>query len=126
MKPTTTPPASPGASTSTSWSASIASSEAISISRPSCIARSITASDTASMHFDAVSLAVIDRAMHEGREIEIASELAIDADQDVEVEAPGDAGGVVVGFIQHAVVLFEIDANHHLRVVSQDLAGAAQ
>ncbi len=50
----------------------------------------------------------------------------VDADQHVEIEARGDTGGIVVGLIQHALVLFEVDADHHLRAFAQDLAGAAQ
>ena len=44
----------------------------------------------------------------------------------VEIEARGDAGSIVIGLIQHALVLFEIDADHHLRALPQNVAGAAQ
>src|SRR5713226_5698370 len=64
--------------------------------------------------------------MPEGGEVEIAAELAVDAMEHVEIEACGDAGLIVVGLIQHALVLFEIDADHHLRALPQDVAGAAQ
>ena len=59
-------------------------------------------------------------------EVEIAAELAVDAHQHIEVEARGDAGGIVIGVIQHALVLFEVDADDHLRAFAEDLAGAAQ
>ena len=78
------------------------------------------------VHLDAVALAVVDRAMGEGGEIEIAAELAVDAHQHIEVEARGDAGRIVIGVVQHALVLFEIGADDHLRALAQDLAGAAQ
>ncbi len=55
--------------------------------------------------------------------VEIAAEFAVDADQHIEIEARGDAGGIVVGLIQHAFVLFEIDADHHLRILSRECRG---
>ncbi len=78
------------------------------------------------VHLDAVPLAVVDRAMGEGGEVEIAAELAVDADQHVEIEARGDAGRIIVGVVKHALVLFEIGADDHLRALAQDIAGAAQ
>ena len=78
------------------------------------------------MHLDAMPLAVVDRAMGEGGQIEIAAEFAVDAHQHIEVEARGDAGGIVIGVVEHALVLFEIDADDHLRAVAKNVAGAAQ
>ncbi len=72
-----------------------------------------------------MAFAVEDRAMGKGREVEIAAELAIDADQYVEIEAGGDAGGIVIGIVKRALVLFEVDAEHHPRIAAQDLTGAA-
>src|SRR5262245_25167477 len=43
------------------------------------------------MHLDAVAVAVVDRAMHEARKIEIAAELAVDAFEHIEIETRGDA-----------------------------------
>src|SRR5438128_4301560 len=78
------------------------------------------------MHLDAIALAIIDRAVHEGGNVEIAAKLAVDADQNVEVESRGDARGVVIGIVKHPLVLLEIDADDHLRAFTQNLARAAQ
>src|SRR5262245_44013726 len=48
---------------------------------------------------------VVDRAMIECIEVEVAAQLAIDAREDVLVEARGDARGVVVGALERAAVL---------------------
>ena len=64
--------------------------------------------------------------MRKRAEVEIAAELAIDAVQQVEIETRGDAGAVIVGVNEHALVLFEIDADDHPCALSQNIAGAAQ
>src|SRR5215471_21826844 len=71
-------------------------------------------------------LAVIDRAMGEGGDIEIAAELAVDAHQHIEIEARRDARPVVIGVVEQALVLFEIGADDHLSALSQNVARAAQ
>src|SRR5690242_21264875 len=48
------------------------------------------------VHLDAVAVAIIDRAVKEARDVEIAAELAVDALQHIEIEARGDAGGIVI------------------------------
>src|ERR1700683_4884304 len=78
------------------------------------------------MHFDPVTVAVVDRAMGECGEVEIAAQFAVDAAQHIEIETRGDAGAIVIGLIQYALVFFEIDADHYLRAVAQNAAGAAQ
>src|SRR5215213_4473164 len=78
------------------------------------------------VHLDAMALAIVNRAVHEGGNVEIAAELAVDADQNVEIEPRGDAGGVVIGVVKHPLVLLEIDADDHLRALAQNVAGAAQ
>ena len=60
------------------------------------------------------------------RKIEIAAELAVHAYEHVEIEARGDAGGIIVGVIEHALVFFQIDTDDHLRTLAEDLAGTAQ
>src|SRR4051795_8652193 len=57
------------------------------------------------VHLDAVPLAIVDRAMGEGGKVEIAAEFAIDPYQHIEVEARGDAGGVVVGVVEQTLLL---------------------
>src|SRR5947209_7085402 len=64
--------------------------------------------------------------MGERGEVEIAAEFLVCADQHVEIEARGYPGGVVIGVNQHAFVLFEIDADDHLRAAPENLARAAQ
>src|SRR5215218_1955994 len=78
------------------------------------------------VHLDAMALAIVNRAVHEGGNVEIAAELAVDADQNVEIESRGNAGGVVIGVVNHPLVLLEVDADDHLRTPSKNLAGAAQ
>src|ERR1019366_3172822 len=78
------------------------------------------------MHFDAMAIAVIDGTMHERADVEITAQFAVDAMEHIEVEARGDARGIVIGVVQHALVLLEIDADHHPRAVPQNAAGAAQ
>lgn len=78
------------------------------------------------MHLDAVPLAIVDRAMAERGQVEIAAEFAVDPHQDVEVEAGGHAGRIVIGIEQHALVLFEVGADDHLRAAAEDGAGAPQ
>src|SRR4029079_7432695 len=78
------------------------------------------------VHLDAMTLAIIDRAMHEGGNVEIAAEFAVDANQDVEIELRGDAGSIVIGVVKYALVLFEIDTDDHLRAFAQNLPRAAQ
>ena len=52
------------------------------------------------VHLDPLCVAVPDRAMREGVEIERPAELAVDADEQVPVERGGDAERIVVG--EHA------------------------
>src|SRR5262249_47737445 len=78
------------------------------------------------VHLDAMAVAVIDRAMHEAGEIEIAAKLAVDALQHIEIEARGDTSGIVIGIVERALVLFQVDADDHLRPSPEDVARAAQ
>ena len=59
-------------------------------------------------------------------EVKIAAELAVDAHQHIEIEARGDAGGIVVGVVENALVLLEVDADDHLRAAAQNVARGAQ
>src|ERR1700689_3062279 len=78
------------------------------------------------MHLDAMAIAVIDRAMDERADVEIATEFAIDPVQHIEIEARGNAGGVVIGVIKGALVFLQIDTDHHPRVFAQNRASAFQ
>ncbi len=69
------------------------------------------------MHLDAMAIAVVDRAMNERANVEITAQFAVDAMEHIEIEARGDARGIVIGVIKHALVLLEIDADHHPRAV---------
>src|SRR5690242_21470057 len=71
-------------------------------------------------------LAVVDRAMGKGGEIKIAAELTVDAYQYVEIEAGGDAGRIVIGPVEHALVLLQVGADDHVRSRAQDLRCAPQ
>src|SRR5437868_10232643 len=64
--------------------------------------------------------------MRERGRIEIASKFAVDAVKQIEIETRGNAGLVVIGLVQHAIVFFEVDANYHTGVLAQNVAGCAQ
>ena len=55
------------------------------------------------MHLDAVAVTVIDRAMDERADVEVAAEFAVDPMQHIEIEARSDACGVVIGIIRVCV-----------------------
>src|SRR5271168_1079136 len=78
------------------------------------------------MHLDAMTVAVIDRAMDERADVEIAAEFAVDPVQHIEIEARRDAGGVVIGIIKGALVFLEIDADHHSPPFAQNRARALE
>src|SRR5262249_52285493 len=62
------------------------------------------------MHLNAPLGLVVERAVPECREIEIAAELAVDAAEQVEVEAGGDAERVVVRRLENVLRFLEIRA----------------
>src|SRR5262249_16458777 len=78
------------------------------------------------VHLDAVAFAIVESAVVEAREIEIAIELAIDALEQVEVELRRQAGRVVVGGIENARVLHQVDPDDQRCAASQHAAGVAQ
>src|SRR6185437_1612065 len=78
------------------------------------------------MHFDAMTLAVVEGVVLEGIELEGAAEFAIDAHQQVEVELGGDAGRVAIGGVEHVQRLDQIDADDQRRARAQNTAGIAQ
>ena len=55
-------------------------------------------------------LAVVERDVLEGVEVEVGVQLAVDHRQQVAVERRGDAGGVVVGGLEHGRVLDQVGA----------------
>src|SRR5579864_277780 len=78
------------------------------------------------VHLDAMAVAVIDRAMNEGADVEVTAELAVDPVQHIEIETRGDAGGVVIGVVECPLVLLEIDADHHAGAFAQNGARALE
>ena len=78
------------------------------------------------VHLDAVIGGVVERAMAERRQVEIAAELAVHPPQDVEIEPRRDAGGIVVGGVEHRLVLDAVNADDHRRAAAQDAAGLAK
>src|SRR5437868_5738299 len=68
----------------------------------------------------------VEGAVGEGIEVEVGAQLAVDAGEDVEVEARGDAGGIVIGRMQHAFVLDQVDPDDEPRGGSENARGAAQ
>ena len=57
------------------------------------------------------SFGIVERAVAEAREVEVSADLAVDADQKVQIESRGDSLRVVVGGVEDAPVLFQIDAD---------------
>src|SRR5215468_4843869 len=78
------------------------------------------------MHLDPAPLAVVERPVAERIEIEIGAKLTIEAREHIEVELRGHALGVVIGGIENADVLDEIDADDEGRTSAQDAAGITQ
>src|SRR5437016_3466226 len=78
------------------------------------------------VHLDAMALGIIEGVVTETREIEVSVELAIDARKQVEVEPGGNARGVVVGRIEDARILYEIDPDDQGRAPAQDASAMAQ
>ncbi len=64
--------------------------------------------------------------MAERRRIEVRAELVIEHAQHVAIERGGDAGGVVVGRVQHARVLHEVEAEEQTAVTPEQSPGIAQ
>src|SRR5581483_7286462 len=78
------------------------------------------------MHLDAMAVAVVDRAMDERADVEIAAEFAVDAMKHIEIEARSDAGRVVIGIVERALILLEVDADHHASVLAENRAGSPE
>src|SRR5215813_1509515 len=78
------------------------------------------------VHFDATALAIVESVMTERVEIEVGSELAVDARKQVEVEFRGDTRGVVVGSVEDARVLDEVDTDDQRGLGAQHAAGMAK
>src|ERR1700676_5617912 len=78
------------------------------------------------MHFDAMAVAVVNRSANERANVESAAQFTVDAMEHIEIEARRDARGIVIGVIQHTLILLQINADHHPRAFSQDAPGAAQ
>ncbi len=63
------------------------------------------------MHLDAAALVVVERPVAERVAIEVGTQLAIDAREQVEIELRGHARGIVIGGVEYLGVLDEIDAD---------------
>ena len=63
------------------------------------------------IHLDAALPLVVDGVMGEAGQVEIAVKLAIDADEQIEIEGGRDAAPVVIGGDENRDGLFEIDAD---------------
>ena len=73
------------------------------------------------MHFDARLLLIVDRAVLPLAEIEIRAELAIGANEEVEVELGGHAGAVVVSRLENFAGLLQIDTDDHTATMTAEL-----
>src|SRR5262245_59127096 len=65
------------------------------------------------VHLDASKRSIIESMMAKGIEVEVGTEFAIDAHEQIEVELGGNVLGVVVGRVKQRGVLLEIHANQH-------------
>src|ERR1700682_1781148 len=72
------------------------------------------------VHLDAAGLGVEGGAMGESLQVEGAAERAIDAGQEVEVEGPRDAEGIVVSRLEDVEGLDEIGPEEERVVRSED------
>ena len=68
----------------------------------------------AQAHLDPLALAVEERDVLEGVDVEVGAELAVDDVQDVAVELGRDARRVVVGGLEHRRVLDEVGAEQQV------------
>src|SRR5450759_4966601 len=78
------------------------------------------------MHFDAMTLAVVEGVMLETVELESGADLAIDAHQQIEIELGGDALGVVIGGVENVRRLDQIGADDQRRARPKNMRGIAQ
>ena len=78
------------------------------------------------VHLDASGLGMVDGAVAEAVEVERAVQLAVDARQQIEVERGGDASGVVVGGVENARVLLQVDADQQRAGRSEPIGEASQ
>src|SRR5262249_37602141 len=62
------------------------------------------------VHLDAAALGVENGPMAEGAEVEVSAQHGVEPGQEVEVEAGGDALGVVVGRDQHGGIFQQVKA----------------
>ena len=69
------------------------------------------------MHLDAVIGHVVERAVAERCEVEFAAKLAVHAPQDIEIESCGDARRIVIGGVEHCLVLDAVDADDLVAVI---------
>ena len=78
------------------------------------------------MHLDAVALSIIEGAVAEVFEFEIAVELVIDPREQIEIELRGQAGCVIVSGIEDAGVFHQVDPDDQRGAASQHAPGVAQ
>jgi len=71
------------------------------------------------VHFHPSGGGVVERPVGEAVEVEIDAEFTVAAGEQVQVEGGGDAGGVVVGRVQHGRVLLEVDADQQAVAAAQ-------
>src|SRR5829696_7812563 len=69
---------------------------------------------------------IIERDMRETFDIEIAVQLAIYPDQQVEIERRVDAGPVVVGGLENLRLLLQIGADQHFAPASEQVGAMAK
>jgi hypothetical protein len=68
----------------------------------------------AQAHLDPLALAIEERNVLEGVDVEVGVELAVDHAQDVAIELGGHAGGVVVGGLDDRRVLDQVGAEQQV------------
>ena len=71
------------------------------------------------VYFDAPFDGVVEGFVREAREIEIGIEFAVHAAQQIQRECRGHTGGVVVGIVQAARILFQVGAQHQSAVATE-------
>src|SRR5262249_8450771 len=78
------------------------------------------------VHFDAMTLGIIEGVMAEAAKIEVGAQLTVDPRQQIEIEPGGHAGGVVVGGVEDTRVLHQVDPDDQMGAWSQHATGVPQ
>src|SRR5258708_9930054 len=78
------------------------------------------------MHFDAMTLAIVEGMMLESIKPECPAELPIDARQQIKIKLRSDAIRIVIGGVEHIDRLDQIDPDHQRGTTPKNIPGISQ